>query len=56
MWKVRDVLVNGGTVRLGRRVVDRLRDEGIERREMSWSGRPGTIKGVAVRALASARA
>jgi len=41
----RDVLVTGGTGRLGRRVVDRLRAEGIEPRVMSRSGRPGTIRG-----------
>ena len=41
----RDVLVTGGTGRLGRRVVDLLRAEGIEPRVMSRSGRPGTIKG-----------
>jgi uncharacterized protein YbjT (DUF2867 family)/uncharacterized protein YndB with AHSA1/START domain len=43
--EVRDVLVTGGTGRLGRRVVDRLRAEGIEPRVMSRSGRPGTIEG-----------
>lgn len=43
--EVRDVLVTGGTGRLGRRVVDRLRAEGLEPRIMSRSGRPGTIKG-----------
>ena len=43
--EVRDVLVTGGTGRLGRRVVDLLRAEGIEPRAMSRSGRPGTIKG-----------
>jgi uncharacterized protein YbjT (DUF2867 family) len=43
--EVRDVLVTGGTGRLGRRVVDRLRAEGVEPRVMSRSGRPDTIKG-----------
>jgi uncharacterized protein YbjT (DUF2867 family) len=43
--KVRDVVVTGGTGRLGRRVVDRLRTEGLEPRVMSRSARPGTIKG-----------
>jgi len=43
--EVRDVVVTGGTGRLGRRMVDRLRAEGIEPRVMSRSGRPGTIKG-----------
>jgi uncharacterized protein YbjT (DUF2867 family) len=43
--EVPDVLVTGGTGRLGRRVVDRLRTEGIEPRVMSHSGLPGTIKG-----------
>lgn len=43
--EVRDVLVTGGTGRLGRRVVDRLRAEGLEPRVMSRSGRPGAIKG-----------
>jgi uncharacterized protein YbjT (DUF2867 family) len=41
----RDVLVTGGTGRLGRRVVDLLRAEGLEPRVMSRSGGPGTIKG-----------
>jgi nucleoside-diphosphate-sugar epimerase len=41
----RDVLVTGGTGRLGRRVVDRLRAEGLKPRVMSRSGQPGTIKG-----------
>jgi uncharacterized protein YbjT (DUF2867 family) len=36
--EVRDVLVTGGTGRLGRRVVDRLRAEGLEPRIMSRSG------------------
>jgi uncharacterized protein YbjT (DUF2867 family) len=43
--EVRDVLVTGGTGRLGRRVVNRLRAEGLEPRIMSRSGRPGAIKG-----------
>src|SRR5215207_2344864 len=43
--EVRDVVVTGGTGRLSRRVVDRLRAEGLEPRVMSRSGRPGTIKG-----------
>jgi uncharacterized protein YbjT (DUF2867 family) len=43
--EVRDVLVTGGTGRLGRRVVDRLCAEGFEPRVMSRSGRPGTIEG-----------
>ena len=43
--EARDVLVTGGTGRLGRRVVDRLRAEGLEPRVLSRSGRPGTIKG-----------
>ena len=43
--EVRTVLVTGGTGRLGRRVVDRLRAEGLEPRIMSRSDRPGTIKG-----------
>jgi len=43
--EVRDVVVTGGTGRLGRRMVDRLRAEGLEPRIMSRSGRPGTIKG-----------
>ena len=41
----REVLVTGGTGRLGRRVVDLLRAEGLEPRVMSRSGGPGTIKG-----------
>jgi uncharacterized protein YbjT (DUF2867 family) len=41
----REVLVTGGTGRLGRRVVDLLRAEGLEPRVMSRSGRPGTTKG-----------
>ena len=43
--EVRDVLATGGTGRLGRRVVDRLRAEGLKPRVLSRSGRPGTIKG-----------
>jgi uncharacterized protein YbjT (DUF2867 family) len=43
--EVRNVLVTGGTGRLGRQVVDRLRAEGLEPRVLSRSGRPGTIKG-----------
>jgi uncharacterized protein YbjT (DUF2867 family) len=43
--EVREVLVTGGTGRLGRQVVDRLRAEGLEPRVMSRSSRPGTIKG-----------
>jgi uncharacterized protein YbjT (DUF2867 family) len=41
--ETRDVLVTGGTGRLGRRVVEGLRAEGEEPRVMSRSGRPGTI-------------
>jgi hypothetical protein len=53
--EVRDVLVTEGTVRLGRRVVERLRAEGIERRAMSQSGRLGIIQrsGVASSRLGS---
>jgi len=43
--EARDILVTGGTGRLGRRVVDGLRAEGLEPRVMSRSGRPDTIKG-----------
>ena len=43
--EVRDVLVTGGTGRFGRRVVDRLRAEGVEPRVMSRSGRPDTVEG-----------
>jgi uncharacterized protein YbjT (DUF2867 family) len=43
--ETRDVLITGGTRRLGRRVVDRLCAEGMEPRVMSRSARPGTIKG-----------
>jgi uncharacterized protein YbjT (DUF2867 family) len=43
--EARDILVTGGTGRLGRRVVDRLRAEGLEPRVLSRSGRPDTIKG-----------
>jgi uncharacterized protein YbjT (DUF2867 family) len=43
--EARDVLVTGGTGRLGMRVMDRLRAEGLEPRVLSRSGRPGTIKG-----------
>jgi uncharacterized protein YbjT (DUF2867 family) len=43
--EARDVLVTGGTGRLGRRVVARLRAEGLEPRVMSRSGKPGTVEG-----------
>ena len=39
------ILVSGGTGVLGRRVVDRLRDAGIETRVLSHSEKPGTLKG-----------
>jgi uncharacterized protein YbjT (DUF2867 family) len=42
--EVRNVLVTGGTGRLGGRVVDRLRAESLEPRVMSRSGRPLPLK------------
>jgi NAD(P)-dependent dehydrogenase (short-subunit alcohol dehydrogenase family) len=39
------VLVTGGTVVLGRRVVERLGSEGIRALVLSRSGMPGTMKG-----------
>lgn len=41
----REVLVTGGTGTLGKRVVGRLRETGVEPRVMSRSGRPGTVGG-----------
>lgn len=41
----RAVLVTGGTGTLGRRVVERLREEGLQARVMSRSGGPGTVGG-----------
>ena len=39
------VLITGGTVVLGRRVVERLGSEGIRALVLSRSGMPGTMKG-----------
>ena len=39
------VLITGGTVVLGRRVVERLGSEGIRALVLNRSGMPGTMKG-----------
>jgi uncharacterized protein YbjT (DUF2867 family) len=43
--EITDVLVTGGTGRLGTRLAERLRAGGLRPRVMSRSGRPGTVKG-----------
>jgi nucleoside-diphosphate-sugar epimerase len=43
--EVTDVLVTGGTGKLGTRVAERLRAGGLRPRVMSRSGKSGTVKG-----------